>query len=230
MAIAARSRIVDDLQRLMLDSGVTIGQLSRASGVTKGYISEMLAGQARPSVETYARLAVPLGADLATRLYPNTGPTIRDRHQGRILEWLLEMAHPRWRVFTEVGVRGPVRGWIDAVLHDARARLAIAIEIESELRRLEQQVRWHEQKAAALPSWARWPELGEEPVTTRLLIVRRTRATRAVVAQFGRQLRIAYPAHPDDAMAALTSTAPWPGSALLWVGLDGRRGRFVSGR
>jgi hypothetical protein len=60
--------------------------------------------------------------------------------------------------------------------------------------------------------------------------VRRTRATRAVAAEFARQLRLACPVHPDDALAALTGTAPWPGAALVWVTLDARGARFAQGR
>jgi hypothetical protein len=67
-------------------------------------------------------------------------------------------------------------------------------------------------------------------MVSRLLVVRRTRATRAVVAEFGRQLRVAYPAHPDDALAALTGTEPWPGAALVWMVVEGRSARWVSGR
>ena len=148
-----------------------------------------------------------LGADLSIRLYPNTGPSIRDRHQAGILEALLTSKHPRWHAYPEVGVRRPSRGWIDAALHDPRERTLVATEIQSELRRLEQLIRWSGEKAASLPSWDRWPALGEEPEVSQLLVVRDTRATRAVAREFGRVLRAAFPAHPDDALAALTSTA-----------------------
>jgi hypothetical protein len=65
---------------------------------------------------------------------------------------------------------------------------------------------------------------------SRLLVVRRTRATRAVAESFERQLRIAYPAHPDDALASLAGTAPWPGPSMIWMTIDGGRARLVSGR
>src|SRR5205814_6300947 len=95
----------------------------------------------RPTPETTARLPAGLGADLVSRLYPNTGPTIRDRHQARVLEWLLGQLHPCWRPYPEVAVRHPARGWIDVALHDPVAGCLIATEIQSELSRLEQMVR-----------------------------------------------------------------------------------------
>ena len=99
------------------------------------------------------------------------------------------------------------------------------------LRRIEQQIRWHAMKAESLPSWDGWPQLGsEEPRISRLLVVRRTRATRAVAAEFARQLRVAYPAHPDDALASLLGTEPWPGSALVWMVVEHGAARWAGGR
>jgi transcriptional regulator with XRE-family HTH domain len=221
---------VEDLDRASRDAGITGRELARASGVDPGYVARILQGTERPTIDTYARLAEPLGLDLAARLYPNTGPLIRDRHQGRMLELLLDGLSARWTAYAEVAVRRPGRGWIDFVLHEPNDRLLVAGELESELRRLEQQIRWQAAKADSLPSWEGYHRLGDEPAISRLLVVRRTRATRMVAAEFARQLRLAYPAHPDDALAALQGTAPWPGAALVWVALDRGRPRFVSPR
>jgi len=222
--------LADDLVRLREDAGVSRTRLATEAGVDRRYLDRIEAGTERPSLETYQRLATALGADLGTRIYPNTGPAIRDRHQAPMVELLLRDCHPRWGRFTEVSVHRPSRGWIDAVLHERRERVAIATELQSELRRLEQLIRWQGAKADSLPSWDGWAHLGDEPAISRLLLVRRTRATRAVAAEFERQLRVAYPAHPDDALAALTGTVPWPGPALIWVALDAPGARFVQGR
>jgi transcriptional regulator with XRE-family HTH domain len=228
-AAQVHGRLADDLGRLCADAGVSQRQLALAAGVGPSYLSRILCGLARPSVETYAALAAALGADLAARLYPTTGPTIRDRHQAPILEGLLAQIHPRWHPFTEVAVRKPARGWIDVALHEPRERLLIATEIESEINRLEQQVRWSGEKAESLPSWTGWSAL-DDPTISRLLMVRWTRATRQVAREFPRQLAAAYPAHPADAIAALAGTSPWPGPALLWVRLDHGNLRLVGER
>jgi transcriptional regulator with XRE-family HTH domain len=220
----------EDLTRFREDAGVSRTRLAREAGVDRRYLDRIEQGVAHPSIETYQRLAAALGADLSTRLFANTGPAIRDRLQAPILEMLLRDRHPRWDPFTEVSVRRPSRGWIDVVLHDARARVLVAGELQSELRRLEQLIRWQTAKAEGLPSWNGWPHLGEAPMISRLLVVRRTRATRAVAAEFASQLRVAYPAHPDDAVAALTGSAPWPGPALVWVVIDSRGVRWTGGR
>ena len=221
--------LVDDILGLRNDAGITRAALARASGVDAAFLARIEDRRAQPSLDTYARLAAALGADLSARLYPNTGPAIRDRHQARMLEALLSTLHPRWHPFPEVAVRHPSRGWIDVALHEPREQVLVATELQSELRRVEQIVRWSGEKAASLPSWEGWPHLGS-PKVTRLLVVRRTRATRTAVADFARQLRAAYPAHPDDALAALRGTDAWPGPALVWAMIDGRGTRLVGGR
>ena len=217
-------RLGVDVARLRHDAGIRPAELARGSGVDPGFLCRIEQGAGHPTLETYARLAATLGADLSVRLYPNTGPAIRDRHQARILEALLALLHPRWRALPEIVVRRPSRGWIDAGLLDARSRVLVATEIQSELRRLEQLIRWSGEKAASLPSWDGWTQLGEAPVVSQLLIVRDTRTTRAVAREFRRTLDAAFPAHPDDALAALTGTDPWPGPALLWASDEGRAG------
>lgn len=229
-ATRARISLREDLDRLRLDAGWSIAKLARASHVDPAYLHRILTDDVVASIETYARLAVALGADLSAKVFPNTGPAIRDRHQASMLELLLRDRHPRWQPYLEVGVRRPSRGWIDAVLHEPRERVAVASELQSDLRRLEQLIRWQAMKSEALPSWERWDQLGDAPEISRLLVVRRTRATRQAAAEFGRQLRVAYPAHPDDALEALTGTVAWPGPALVWVALDARGARWAIGR
>ena len=116
--------------------------IARLAGVDPSVLSRVEAGSLRPTLETYARIAAALGADLAARVYPQTGPRIRDRHQVRMAEVVIASLHPRWQVTPEVAVRSPVRGWIDLALHDPGAQLVVAGELESELRRLEQLIRW----------------------------------------------------------------------------------------
>ena len=197
------------------------------------YLARIELGVARPSMETCARLGLALGADLAARLYPNTGPLVRDRHQAAIAESLLTIVHPSWTTFAEMRVSRPARGWIDLGLFSRSRNVLVAVEIQSQLRRLEQMVRWSEEKARSLPSWDGWLPLGNEPAISRLLVVRATRATRAVAHEFGRVLRTAFAAHPLDAMASLQMGDAWPGPAVLWA--EELRGasrgyRIVAGR
>jgi transcriptional regulator with XRE-family HTH domain len=228
-ASRARSRLVEDIERLCGDGGINLETLAGAAGVPASYLRRIMAGRSRPSLETYAKLAVPLGADVAARLYPNTGPLIRDRHQARIVEALVERLHPRWHAELEVAVRQPARGWIDVVLSEPRGVNLVAVEVESDIRRIEQVVRWSRAKADALRSSDLWPG-DAEPRVSQLLIVRQTRSTRSTAVAFAAQLSLAYPAHPQDAISALTGTTAWPGSALVFARIDVDRVRFLPTR
>jgi transcriptional regulator with XRE-family HTH domain len=229
-ATRVHATLGQDVQRLREDAGVSRRRLAEAAGISVGHLCRIEDGQGRASIDAYAKLALALGADLGSRLYPNTGSAIRDRFQAPILEALIRQLGPRWRPYPEVAVRHPSRGWVDALLHDARAETAVATEIQSDLRRLEQLLRWFPEKVASLPSWEGWAQLGAVATNSQLLIVRSTKATRAIGREFQRQLAAAYPAHPADALDALTGTAPWPGAALIWAEIEPDRVRFIGRR
>ncbi len=220
----------EDVRRFREDAGLTRRQLAAVAGIDHTYLGRIEDAKSRSSIDTYAKLAAALGADLTVRLYPNTGPAVRDRHQTRILEALLAQLHPGWKPYLEVAVRHPARGWIDAVLHAENGGQVVATEIQSDLRRMEQLLRWFAEKVASLPSWEGWAQLGATEAPSQLLIVRSTKATRTKGRELQRQLAAAYPAHPADAIAALTGTGRWPGSALVWAEIELSRVRFIARR
>ncbi|HEX5829164.1 MAG TPA: helix-turn-helix transcriptional regulator [Candidatus Limnocylindrales bacterium] len=191
-------QIGGEIADLRADAGITRHGLATVAGVDAAFLGRIERGAARPSQETLVRIALALGADLRTHMYPNTGPALRDRFAAPMLELLLRERHPRWDAYPEMLVHRPSRGAIDLGLHDPRQRVFVASELQSELRRLEQLVRWHTAKVESLVSWEGWDRLGEEPRVGRLLVVRRTRANRAIAAQFAAQLHQVFPAHPDD--------------------------------
>jgi transcriptional regulator with XRE-family HTH domain len=227
-----RRTLAEDLRRLREDAGATQTAVASLAGVHPSVISRIEAQELGPTLETYARVAAALGADIAARVYPQSGPAIHDRHQVRMAELVLASLHPRWQVSPEVAVRRPVRGWIDLALHDPAADVVVATELESGLRRIEQLVRWSREKADALTSssmWESWRGAALDPRISSLLVVRWTRANRDAVSAARRTLREAYPADPRDALDALTGTASWPGPALVWALIDGGNNRLSNG-
>jgi transcriptional regulator with XRE-family HTH domain len=223
-----RRSLAADLRRLREDAGLSRVAVAAAAGVDPTTVSKVEAGQFDPTLELYGRLSMALGADLHARPYPSTGPPIHDRHQARMAELLIRTLHARWTVTPEVAVRRPARGFIDAVLFDPVEHVLVATELESDLRRIEQLLRWSQEKAASLPSadgWSTWAR-GREPRMSRLVVVRATRANRLIAADARRQLHEAFPSDPRDALEALASAAPWPGPTLVWARLDGPRPRL----
>ncbi len=167
-------------------------------------------------------LSSALGADLAIRAYPTTGPAISDRFQAPIVEELLQIASPAWRRSAEVGVTRPARGFIDLVLDRRRPLEVVATEVQTRLDRLEQMIRWSQDKASSLPSADPWAAIDGTPVVHRLLVVRSTAATRDVARRFEATLRTQYPARTIDVYEALTTIdCPWPGNGILWADVRG---------
>jgi HTH-type transcriptional regulator/antitoxin HipB len=207
-----------ELRRLREDAGIHQADVARVAGVSQPLLSRVEAGDVRPSIGTLSALGAALGADLSIRFFPGAGVPIRDRFQARMIEALLRILHPRWRPHLEVPIHRPARGVIDAVLEDTP--LLVAMEAQSDLRRLEAQIRWHTEKASGLPHTSL--ATGQDVVVSRLLLLRSTRRTRELAREFEQSLRAAYPARTTDALGALTREAPWPGAAIVWATVDGR--------
>ena len=134
-----------------------------------------------------------------------------------MIDGFLALLASPWKPVLEVTVYRPVRGVIDLVLNHRVRSLALAAEAHSELRRVEQQLRWATAKADALAA------IDPTRSVSRLLLLRATQRNRETVAAFPELFAAAYPANYREAVAALTGSDAWPGAALLWMDvLDGR--------
>jgi transcriptional regulator with XRE-family HTH domain len=220
-----RRRIGEDIRRMREDAGLSQAAVARAAGTSPAHLCRIELGGAQASLDVLLRIGAVLGADLSLRYFPNTGPLIRDRFQLPMSECLLGGLHARWRATPEFAIARPVRGIIDHVLEDRLSDDTVAGELQSELRRVEQQVRWSMEKASAL---AELPAQAERRVS-RLLVLRNTHAMREVARAAEETLRAAYPAPSADAIAALTSDVPWPGPAIAWMRVDGGRAALLAG-
>jgi transcriptional regulator with XRE-family HTH domain len=211
-----------ELDRARRDAGISLRRLAAESGVSQGFLSQIFAGDREPSVSVLSAITHALGGDLSIRFYPTTGPHIHDRIQSRIVEELLQIADPSWRRSVELPVVRPARGFIDLVLDRPRPPDVIATEVRSRLDRLEQSIRWSQDKAGALPSSDLWRSIDGDPTVHRLLVLRSTADTREIARRFESTLRAAYPARSADVHAALTGPdRPWPGHGILWADVWG---------
>jgi transcriptional regulator with XRE-family HTH domain len=227
-----RRRLGEEIARSRLDQGFSQSTLARAAGIDRSHLSRIERGVGDPSLETLVALSLALGTDLAVRLYPNTGSPLRDRHQAGMADAFLAALHERWRPWLEVPVRAPTRGLIDLVLEDHAHRILVATELESTISRLEQHLRWAHEKADALRSAAAWPNWARDgdPGIERLLVLRSSRANRALIRTFETLFRTEFPARTADAIQALTTTdAVWPGPAIVWVEVGGGASRLLTG-
>lgn len=201
-----------DLRQAREDAGISLRRLADAAGVSRSHIQAIETGARQPRLEALARVSAAMGMDLGFRLYPNSGPLIRDHIQAAMIEEMQAIIHRRWHPLPEVPVHRPVRGVIDLVLDDGGETL-VACEAQSELRRLEQQLRWSRAKTDALAEARGRP-------ASRLLLLRSTRTTRAVAAEYAATIGSAFPARTADAYAALVGEEPWPGDAIVWCRVE----------
>ena len=216
-------QIGDDIRRLRLDAGITLTNLAEVVGVHRSHIARIEAGTARASLEVLTSIGLALGADMSVRYFPGSGPRLHDRFQAAMIETVLKSLDRRWRSELEVPVTDPARGVIDLVLKDRASPTIVASEAQSELRRLEQQIRWSTEKADGLRQrLERDSPAGIGLVVSRMLILRSTVANRDLARRYEATLSAAFRARTEDAVRALTTAAaPWPGASIIWVRLDG---------
>ena len=186
------------------------------------------AGAAHPSLESLVAIATAMGADVSIRMYSGRGPRLTDRHQAPMIEATIRELAPVWRPHLEVHVVHPVRGFIDAVLERRDLRLFVVAEFESSLPRLEQQIRWAAEKAAAVGT-SDLVGPGPAPAVSRLLVLRSTESTRGLARTFEATLRAAYPTPTRLAVESLRTGSPWPGDAIVWIRIDGDRVELLDG-
>ena len=218
-----------DFRRLREDAALSQAAVAMAVGISRAHLCGIEKGASEASTAVLVGIADVLGADLSIRAFPNTGPRIHDRIQSQIVEHLLRVVQPRWRAFVEVPVRRPARGYVDVVLADQPEPLYVATEISSEIRRLEQHLRWAQDKASSLPSAALWSSAPADARVDRLLVLRSTRNTRDLARRFPETFQALYPAKARDLFAAICGDAPWPGSGLLWVRVEGHDVTLLDG-
>jgi transcriptional regulator with XRE-family HTH domain len=217
-----RGVIGTEIRRMRVDAGLSQRRLAAMAGIDHASLSLIERSLREPSLAVLVAIATALGGSLSVRFYPGTGPRLTDPIQARITEAFVRILDPRWTRMVEVPVHRPARGVIDIVAHDQAAGIVVATEVQSELRRLEQQLRWSHEKAGSLPSADFWRFTEGAPRVDQLLVLRSTRTNRQLAERFSQTLAVAFPADPVAAYRALsTPDATWPGSALLWANVEG---------
>ena len=216
-----RLHVGDEIRRLRLDAGLTLTELGSVTGVHRAHLARIETGTASPSLDVLLAIGVAMGADLSLRYFAGAGPRLVDRFQAPMIESFLRNLDPRWSVRLEVPVATPARGVVDAALVDRSSPLALAAEFQSEMHRIEQQIRWNTDKAEGLANRLAEEAPGPAPAVSRLLVLRSTTTTREIARRYETTLHTAYPARTRDVIQALTtSSASWPGAGIAWMRVE----------
>jgi transcriptional regulator with XRE-family HTH domain len=220
-----------EMRRQREDQGVSQAAIARAAGLSPAHLCGIEAGTSPASVTTLARVAAALGARLDVRLVPQSGSPLRDHLQAAMVEAFMRGLSPVWGRHVELPVERPVRGVIDVVRVHRQRPLVLAVEVHSEIRRLEQQLRWAHEKARALANTDLVASIFEpqtRPIVDPVLLLPSTRSTRELAREFEATLLAAYPARATDLLMSLENGGVrWPGPGILWAQIDGRRGRIL---
>jgi len=226
-----RLRVGEEIRRLRLDAGLTLTELGGATEIHRSHLTRIEAGVATPSLDALVAIGVALGADLSLRYFAGAGPRLVDRFQAPMVECFLRMLDPRWSVRLEVPVLTPARGVVDAALLDRATPTAVATEFQSELHRVEQQLRWNTEKADGLADRLTEDRSGAAAVVmSRPLVLRSTSTTREIARRYETTLRTAYPAKTRDVVEALTTpSSPWPGPGIAWMRVEGGVATLLEG-
>jgi transcriptional regulator with XRE-family HTH domain len=225
-----RQSVGTQLLDLREERGLSQRDVCAEIGLDRSWLAKAEVGEGNLTIDALARIATVLGMKASLRLYPATGPRLHDHLQVQLIETLLTALHPRWQPLLEVPVYEPARGVIDLVLADPNSQQLVSGEAQSEIRRAERQLRWAAEKTDALPSARGWPWMPSTPRTSRLLLLRSTDATRAVVNSAPRMFQAAYPGRSAEAIHALrTPDGDVPEAAIVWVDLRGKASRILDG-
>lgn len=104
-----RRGIASDVRSAREDAGLSLRHLAESAGVSASTIRAIEQDDVEPSLQVLARLSVVLGLSLGLRLYPGTGPLIRDHLQAAMISAVVAIRHKRWKPRPEVTVYRPVR-------------------------------------------------------------------------------------------------------------------------
>lgn len=204
-------RFGDEFREIRLRAGVSQAAVARGIGVARSVICRLEQGDPNVSPRIRARAAALLGAEIRMSIYTEAAPLIHDAAHAKIIEAVLALRHPSWKVTLESPVPGPGRRSSDIRLD--RGRDIVLIEVETRVRALEAIIREGADKRAAIAA-----SIGPERRIHVVLVLPPTRHHKALVAAHPWIVTTAYPASSDALSLALADpSAPWPGDGILWV-------------
>lgn len=199
-------RVVGEIRRARIDTGITQEALARRVAVSRARLGRI---ERHTELEVPAHLLVRMarvvGLDLPLRTYPGPDPTL-DAPQRRLLQRLALVLGTGWRYSTEVPlpIVGDKRAW-DSVWTHRKTRLVIYVEAETRVGDIQ----------ALLRRLGLKRRDGE--ATRMMLVVADTRHNRAVVRAAAAELAATFPADVRDALAALREGRDPAADVLLLV-------------
>jgi len=201
------TRIGDEARQARISQGLTIQQVSEASGVAWSSVRRVERGDPGVSVMTACAVTEAVGLDLVLRTYQGRSLSLRDTGQLTHAEWLCERVHPSLHPNLEllIGQHGAA---IDVVFFGPEE--IIATEIERMAADFQGQYRRANLKREALAA------LHRRPVRL-VMAIADTARNRAALEPHLAFIRSTLPAGTREVLTALSAGKPLGRDGLIWV-------------
>ena len=186
-----------------------------AAGLTQSHVSAVERGTSNVSLNAACLLAASAGHELAVRLFPTDGVSLRDSGQATMAAAIVDAAHPTWHTYVEMPVSRTDRRAADLVLVGQSE--VLHLEIERHLVDFQAQLRAAKLKRESLV--ARFAQ----PVHL-ILVLPDRKSTRNAVRELDRILSRTMPVTSARIRRAIESGASAGGDGILfWPTSAGRR-------
>jgi transcriptional regulator with XRE-family HTH domain len=210
-----KQRLGEELRVARVAAGLSQAQLGRRAGVSQPLVSAVERGTRGASIEVASRLASGCGCELALRLFPGDGVSLRDSGQLAMAEALVVAASPIWHARLETPVSSSDRRAADLVFEGPNEILHV--EIERRLVDLQAQLRSATLKRDALAARYALP-------VRLILALPDRRSARTVVEQMGAVLDRALPVGSARIRRSLGTGEPVDGDGILFWPMPRRSG------
>jgi transcriptional regulator with XRE-family HTH domain len=195
----------EEFVQARLNLGVSQEHVASASHVSRPRLSKIERGKsASLQVVELARIATVLGLDPAVRVFPGGAPVRDEAHHRRLTAFLSLVTAPMtWKLEVPLPAlpdRPERRAW-DAVIHGARRRTAVELEMRlHDAQALERRISLKRR---------------DDPTDSFILLVADTRNNRRVLAEFGGLFADLPRLRPSVVRAALAAGRHPPSGLLL---------------
>lgn len=196
-----------DVRLARTAAGLSTGNAANRAGVSRSTLMRVEAGSAAATLATICAVSDAVGLDLVIRAYPGRRPSLRDRGQLLIAEYLARAAHPGWNTTLEV-TAGDHGQAIDQVFWGSDEILAVEIirhmgDYQAQYRAVSLKRDWFARQH-------------RRPVYL-VLAVEDLRSNRAALAPYMGLITSSLSAGSRQIMESIRANKPLGSDGLLWV-------------
>lgn len=207
-ASQAAAKVGGDIDTARRTVSASIAAVAARARVAPSTVHRVLRGDSGVHLDTICAVAAAVGLRISLKAYPAPGPSLRDRGQLRVVEYLIGRAHPSFKPAVELPVGDPFGRAADLVLFGPEEILHC--EVESNLPDWQAAYRSAAVKRDAL-------QAGHQRSVRLVIAVTDTRRNRELVAGGHVVTASTLPAGSRQILHSLRTGTPLGRDGILWV-------------